>query len=65
MSESGINAAVADFIAEIVVKHGTEPKKIYCDKDPFNLRNCLMKWYYNTYYKIIKLYHNRSAKTKN
>jgi len=37
MSESVINAAVADFIAEIVVKHGSEPKKVYCDKDPFNL----------------------------
>ena len=39
MSESVINAAVADFIAEIIVKHGPEPKKVYCDKDPFNLRN--------------------------
>ena len=39
MSESVINAAVADFIAEIIVKHGSEPKKVYCDKDPFNLRN--------------------------
>ena len=38
MSESVINAAVADFIAEIIVKHGSEPKKVYCDKDPFNLR---------------------------
>ena len=41
MSESVINAAVADFIAEIIVKHGSEPKKVYCDKDPFNLRNFL------------------------
>ena len=41
MSESVINAAVADFIAEIIVKHGPEPKKVYCDKDPFNLRNFL------------------------
>ena len=39
MSESVINAAVADFIAEIIVKHGSEAKKVYCDKDPFNLRN--------------------------
>ena len=46
MSESVINAAVADFIAEIIVKHGPEPKKVYCDKDPFNLRN-----FENTFFK--------------
>lgn len=41
MSESVINAAIADFIAEIIVKHGPEPKKVYCDKDPFNLSHMI------------------------